>query len=184
MSAAPARWPAPVRRLVGASTDAVLAAAARDADALEDAGSRLGACDPELVRVLLGHVVTTALSAAHPGGLDGDDVAEVLTATVRDAEPWWPADPEVVLAVLLGAVGAHVDEQAALDPRAVAEHAALVAAHVLDRRGRPRAPADGSTRPAAAPSAAAGPAALQRDLDAHLSAAVAELERVQTVEMP
>lgn len=174
--------PAPVRRLVAASGDAVLAAAARDTDALADAGARLGACDPELVRVVLGHVMASALSAAHPGGLDGDDVAEVLTTTVEGAAPWWPVDPEVALAVLLGAVGAHADEQAALDPRAVAEHAALIAAQVLGRRGPAAAAAAG--RPLSAGPEPIAPADLQRVLDAHLSAAVAELERAQTVEMP
>lgn len=174
-----------MRRLVAASGDAVLAAAARDPDALADAGARLGACDPELVRVVLGHVMASALSAAHPGGLDGDDVAEVLTTTVEGAAPWWPVDPEVALAVLLGAVGAHADEQAALDPRAVAEHAALIAAQVLGRRG-PAGAGAADPPPSAQPGQPApiDPADLQRALDAHLSAAVAELERAQTVEMP
>ncbi len=188
--------PAPVRRLVAASGDAVRAAASRDADALTEAGARLGALDPELVRQVLGQVLAAALGDAHPGGLDGDDVAAVLTTTVEDSASWWPVDPEVALAVLLGAVGAHADEQGALDPRTVAEHAALVTALVLTGRAGPGAQQTGSPTPSTAPGGPAGPPAptgalepvdaerLQRALDHHLAAAVAELERAQRVEMP
>lgn len=151
--------PAPVRRLASATTDAVAAAAARDAAALAEAGAALGAVDPELVRVVVGHALGAAMAATHPGGLDGDDVAAVLTATVQGAAPWWPVDPDVALAVLLGSLGAHAEEQEVLDARLLAEHAALVLAQVL------------------------GPGAARR-LTPHLDAALVELERAQSVEMP
>ena len=152
--------PAPVARLERAAREAVAAAVARDAEGLDASGAALAAMDPEMVRSVLGHALVGALQATHPGGLDGEEVAAVLTATVERSAPWWPADPEAVLAVLLGALGAHLEDVEPLDAREVAVHAALVVAAVL------------SPGPTAA------------GYDVHLQAALDELERAQSVEMP
>ena len=85
-------------------------------------------------------------------------VAQVLDRCVS-ASAWCPdVDPAVALTVLAGALGVHEDEPAALPPAAVARHAALLLAHVLTDRDRPLAPS--------------------------LEAALGELARSETVEMP
>lgn len=172
--------PAPVRRLERAALAAVAAAAAHDADGLDGASEALAAMDPEMVRSVLGHALVGALQATNPGGLDGDEVAAVLTATVERSAPWWPVDPEAVLAVLLGALGAHVEDAEPLEARDVAVHAALVVVEVLTSRC-----ASGPGGAATADAAGADDdRAVIAGYDVHLHAAVDELERAQSVEMP
>ncbi len=151
-------WPGPAGALAAVTADAVAAARAGQAEAFEAAAARLAAADPGHVRVVLGGALRSLLEEAHPDGLDGDDVAQVLTGCVA-ASAWCPdVDPDVALTVLAGALGVHEYEPAALPPAAVARHAALLLAHVLTTRGRPLGPS--------------------------LDAALGELARSETVEMP
>ena len=73
----------------------------------------------------------------HPDGLDGDDARSVLTGVVRASGEWLPdVEPYVFLVVLAGALGMHDTESDAPVPKpeALARHAALLCAHLLDRR--------------------------------------------------
>ena len=168
--------PAPVRRLERAALAALAAASAHDAEGLDEAGTAMAAMDPEMVRSVLGHALVGALQATNPAGLDGEEVAAVLTATVEGSAPWWPVDPEAVLAVLLGALGAHVEDAEPLEARDVAVHAALVVAEVLTSRGA-------TETPGAGPAKVDDRAVVER-YAVHLHAALDELERAQSVEMP
>ena len=155
--------PPPVRALTAAVRDGVAAAgrataapsAAGEVAAFEDAAGRLAALDPVLVADVLGGTVRSLLEERHPDGLDAEDFRTVLEDSARGAG-WAGADPEVLLVVLAGALGLTADEPPAVPPAAVARHALLLLAHLT-----------GGTPPTA-----------------HLDAAVAELARAQTVEMP
>jgi hypothetical protein len=153
------RLPEPARTLAASASGAVHAAAAGDSDAFEAATARLAAQDPEHVRVVLGAVVRSLLEQAHPDGVDGDDVAAVVERCARAAAWCEGVDPEVLVLVLAGALGVHEDEPRSLPPAALARHAALLGADLLT----------------AAPGG---------HLDGLLDAALAEVARVETVEMP
>lgn len=86
---------------------------------------------------------------------DGLD-ADDLRAVLEGSCRQPGADPEVMLVVLTGALGLTAEEVPAVPSAAVARHALLLVAHLTG--GRPPG--------------------------AHLDAAVAELARAQTVEMP
>jgi hypothetical protein len=139
-------------------TAAVGAATAADAEGFRDAVGRLSTVDPTLVALVLGGTVRSLLEDLHPDGMDGEDVRAVLTGCVTAARSWESkVDPSVLLVVLTGALGlSDPDEQPAFPPAAVARDATLLLAHLL------------GTRPV-------GP---------YLDAAVAELRRAETIEMP
>ncbi len=169
--------PAPVRALTAAVRDGVAAAgraraaasgppaadvASPAAAAFEEAVGRLAALEPAMVTEVLGGTVRSLLEERHPDGLDGEDLRALLTDCTRGAG-WAGADPEVLLVVLTGALGLTAEELPAVPPPAVARHALLLVAHLA-----------GGT----------GPAGHGTDPGAHLDAAVAELARAQTIEMP
>lgn len=126
---------------------------------MEAAAAQMAAAGTELLRVLLGGAVRTALERVHPQGLDGEDARDLLERCVRSALAWLP-DVEVpaLIVVLTGALGMQdPDDEPMLAPDVIAVHAVLLMAEL-----------------------GAGPDAIQRDLDG----AIAELARAQTVEMP
>jgi hypothetical protein len=127
--------PAPARPIAAATDAAVTAIRERDATAFEAAVEDLGALDPAQVGLVLGTAIRLLLEAAHPDGLDSDDVRGALAACVRGAD-WVPAvDPQVVLILLAGALGVHPDDEAAAPPPVVlARHAALLFADQLGSR--------------------------------------------------
>ena len=147
--------PAPVRALAAAVQDGVAAADRAEAAAFDEAAGRLAALDPALVAEVLGGVVRSVVEGSHPDGLDGEDLRAVLADCTR-AAGWADVAPGVLVVVLTGALGLSAEDQPAAAPAAVARHALLLVAHLT-----------GSTPPTAA-----------------LDAAVAELARAQTVEMP
>jgi hypothetical protein len=147
--------PGPVRGLVAAVRDGVAAAGRADAESFEDAVTRLAALDPPLVAEVLGGAVRSLLEERHPDGLDGEDLRALLADSAHGA-PWAAVDPDVLLVVLTGALGLSAEELPAVAPPAVARHALLLVAQL---------------------TAGVPPTA-------HLDAAVAELARAQTVEMP
>ena len=148
----------PARTLAAAAADAVTAAAAADPESFDAATARLAGLAAEHVRLVLGGALRSLLEEQHTDGLDGEDVAAVVAACAG-AGAWCPdLDPEVLVVVLAGALGIHEDEPRPLAPLVVARHAALLAATLLATSARP--------------------------LDAHLDAALAEVARAQTVEVP
>jgi hypothetical protein len=128
--------PAPARPIVAAATAAVTAARAHDDDALDEAVGDLTALDPAQTGLVLGTAVRLLLEDAHPDGLDGDAVRDVLEQCVREAAAWQPeVDPHVVLLLLAGALGV-LDEDAAAPPKpdVLARHAALLLASLAGPR--------------------------------------------------
>jgi hypothetical protein len=146
--------PAPARPIAVAASDAVAAAREHDPVAFAAAVGVLGAIDTAQVGLVLGTVVRLLMEDQHPDGLDGDDVREVLTNSVRTAGEWQAdVDPHVILILIAGALGVHDSDPKTVPPKpdVLARHAALLLAHLLDRR----------------------------PLDAYLTRAASEIERTQ-----
>lgn len=123
-----------------AATEAVEAAQAHDGVAYDRAVLRLAGADR--AGLVLGGVVRLLLEQAHPDGLDGDDVRQVLEHCVRAAAHWQPdVDPHAVLVLLAGALGVYDpgDDDAPPDPAAVARHAPLLVTDLLAATGVPLA---------------------------------------------
>lgn len=124
--------PPAARAIAVAADDAVAAALAQDAEAYPGAVERLAALDPERTGRVLGAVVRTLLEQGHPDGLDGDDVRAALEHAVRTAGAWQDVDPQVMVVLLVGALGIHeTDEDAPVAARALAQHAPLLIASLL-----------------------------------------------------
>ncbi len=153
--------PEPARVIASTVTDAAAAAGARDLDAYQDVGARLAALNSEQVAVVVGAVVRSLLEELHPDGLDGDDLRAVLERCVRSAAGWLPqVDVDVLVVLLTGALGVHQPEAEPriLAPLDVALHAPLLLVDLLGVSGRP--------------------------LAGYLTAALAEVARAETVELP
>jgi hypothetical protein len=128
--------PHPARPIAAATSTAVEAAQSRDPVALDRAVDVLAAVDPDRSGLILGVAVRLLLEDAHPDGLDGEAVRDVLERCVRDAAGWQPeVDPHVVLLLLAGALGV-LDEDGAPPPKpeVLARHAALLIAGLLGAR--------------------------------------------------
>jgi hypothetical protein len=127
--------PPAARAIAVAATDAVEAARSREAEPYADAADRLAALDAEPTGRVLGAVVRMLLEERHPDGLDGDDVRAALEHAVRAAAAWRDVDPQVMVVLLVGALGIHeTGEDAPLPPRALAEHAPLLIDDLLQTR--------------------------------------------------
>lgn len=147
--------PGPAAALAESVTAAVDAARRADTDAFRTAVERLSTVDPGRSAIVLGWAARSLLEERHPDGLDGEDLRAVLTGCAAA----WPSevDPPVLLVLLTGALGlSDPDQEPAVDPAAVARNSALLLTHLLD--GRPPGP--------------------------YLDAAIAELRRAETIEMP
>lgn len=126
--------PPAARAIAVAASEAVEAARTQDGEAYPPAAERLAALDGEQTGRVLGAVVRTLLEESHPDGLDGDDVRAALEHAVR-ASAWWDVDPQVMVVLLVGALGIHeTDEDAPLPPRSLATHAPLLIADLLGAR--------------------------------------------------
>ncbi|MGI5244394.1 hypothetical protein [Dactylosporangium sp. CA-139066] len=127
--------PPAARAIAVAATDAVEAARAQAAEPYAEAAERLAALDAEPTGRVLGAVVRMLLEERHPDGLDGDDVRAALEHAVRWAAAWRDVDPQVMVVLLVGALGIHeTGEEAPLPPRALAEHAPLLISDLLQAR--------------------------------------------------
>ena len=127
--------PAPARPIAATTDAAVTAARARDREALAEAVADLAALDQPQTRLILGTAVRLLLEDTHPDGLDGDDVREVLERCVRSAAQWLPeVDPHVILVLLAGALGVLDDEEPPPKPDALALHATVLLADLLQQR--------------------------------------------------
>jgi hypothetical protein len=139
----PAGWrhlPPPARAIANAATAAVEAAQGRDKDAFDAAVEQLAALDAEQAGLVLGAVVRALLEDLHPDGLDGDDVRAALESAVRSAGEWQDVDPQVMVVLLVGALGVQDDNDGEdrPAPRALARHAPLLLVDLLGTRPFPR----------------------------------------------
>jgi hypothetical protein len=143
-----------------AVTATVTAARHCDADAFAEATPALGRLDRSQLTVLLGAVTRDLLENSHPDGVDADDANEILRSCARFADGWYPDfDDEPAVHALIGALGVAEPEDAPRpDELLVVAHGVLLIADQL--------------------------AAQARDLGPVLDAALAELMRAQTVELP
>lgn len=109
---------------------------------------------------MLGAVIGSLLESLHPAGLTGPDVGVVLSRCVRATAPWIEVDPAALVVVLTGSLGVldAEDQPADLDVEQVARHAPLLIADLLRASGQ--------------------------TLEPVLVAALAEVKRAETVEMP
>jgi hypothetical protein len=134
----PSTWrhlPPVPRAIAVAATESVEAARAREPEAFAAAVDRLAALDPEQTGRVLGAVVRSLLEEGHPDGLDGDDVRAALEHAVRAAAEWRDVDPQVMAVLLIGSLGIHEqDEENPAPPRALAAHAPLLIADLLQAR--------------------------------------------------
>lgn len=153
--------PALLTRLLTRAVDAVARADAGDFDG---AGAELAGFDADQARTVLGWVLRQGLEERHPDGLDADDLREAVARTAR-AAGWFPAlDARILVLVLTAALGEHPDpeEVPRLGHALVLQHSLLLVHDLVAAGGAP-----------------AGPP-LRRRIDA----ALAEVRRAETVEMP
>lgn len=168
--------PAGLRRAIDES---VAAALARDAERFADASDRLAIQDQQRLVLVQAGVIRSLLEELHPDGLSSADAQDVLRRCLTSAFSWYPqADPGVLVLVLTGALG--LAEGTAPPPAAT-----------------PDSDLDPDAKPEPVPTA--GPAALSQGaalliadllaaagapLTGYLDAALAELERAETIELP
>ena len=153
-------WPGPSRVMALAIDSAVTAAQASDGDTFADAATALARLDAEQVAVVLGAVSRDLLERAYPDGLDADDAEQVLDGVVRSAAGWFAdLDSDSFIWALTGTLGiGDIDELPARERSAVLAHGVILIADLLTALGQPLAPV--------------------------LDAALRELQRAQTVELP
>jgi hypothetical protein len=153
-------WSEPARTMARAVDAAVAAAHAGDAAGFTEAITDLNRVDREQLAVLLGAVTRDLLERTHPDGLDSEDAELVLQSGIRSAAAWYePLDSDSLIRALTGALGiVDPDEAVPVDGPAVVAHGLLLIADQLT--------------------------ALTEELTPVLDAALRELMRAQTVEMP
>jgi hypothetical protein len=149
-------------RLSGLLIESIQAARSADVDAFESATERLIALDrggAGRVGAAQSGVLNQVIEQRHPDGLDGEDARAVLEHAARTAVPWWPSlDVNILLTVLAGALGV-LDPDAEpypASPLALAQHASILIADLL-----------GAV-----------------DATPLVTAAIVEIHRAQTIEMP
>jgi len=132
--------PSPARVIATAASAAVDAALERDKDAFETAVEQLGGLGGEQVGLVLGAVVRALLEDLHPDGLDGDDIRAALERAIRSAAEWQDVDPQVMVVLLIGALGVHEqgDDEQRPAPHVLARHAPLLIVDLLQERSFPR----------------------------------------------
>lgn len=181
-------------RTVGRAIVAAVRAAARADDAeYPQLCAELAAVHPATSGLVLGAVIRMLLEDKHAGGLDGDDIREVLRRCHADTAPWLPSaavSTPVLIAVVSSALGIH-------EPGVTYQELLATATAPTEWSDPDLGGSDGS-RPATAerpPTAAeyawhaplliASLLASGGDLlDHHLDAAFAEIARAETMELP
>jgi hypothetical protein len=176
------------RSLGSAVANAVAAAQQRDAEDFDAAAAQLDGSQAGHADTVLSAVVRMLLEDAHPGGLDGEAVRDALTRCVRGAIGWFPGlDVSALIVVLSGALGVldapgshdwssgnparddtmqsdvvpiedDIEPEPVADPALLRRHALIVIADLAAESG-----------------ARIGPL---------LSAALSEIERAETLELP
>lgn len=152
------QWPAAARAIATAVQAAVTAVGERPA--FEEAVADTAALDEAQVAVVLGSVVQMLMEETAPDGLGADDVQGLLEACVRNAVAWFPAvQVEVLMVVVAGALGMQDPEaEPEFRPREITAHAVLLVHELL--------------------------AVTRRPLTGYLDAALGEIARAETIEMP
>jgi hypothetical protein len=163
MTASYGSWTGPAAVMALAVDAAVSAARAGDAAAFAAAAVDLSRAEPEQLAVLLGTVTRDLLERSHPDGLDSDDVQHILRSCLKLAAGWYPElDGDALVLALTGALGITADPDPDEPPRpgaaAVLAHGLFLIADQLRVLAQPLAP--------------------------FLDAALRELKRAQTVELP
>ena len=156
------RLPPAPRAIATAAGEALTAVRSEDPVAFQRAVERLAALDREQVGLVLGAVVRSLLEDLHPAGLTADDMHDLLTRCAATSAAWYPAvDTDVLLVLIAGSLGIHPFEEDARPVSALemSSHAPLLIAALL-----------------------AGSPAGRFNL--HLDAALTEIARSETVEMP
>jgi hypothetical protein len=150
-------------RLSALVLETVNAAQSADREGFESATERLIALDrggAGRVSAAQAGVLNQLVEQRHPDGLDGEDARAVLEHAARATLPWLPSlDVNILLTVLAGALGV-LDPDAEpypASPLELARHASILIADLL------------------------GPSA---DAQPLVDAAIAEIHRAQTIEMP
>ena len=153
-------WPGPSRVMALAIDSAVTAAQAGDGDTFAHAITALARLDAEQLAVVLGAVSRDLLERVYPDGLDADDAEQMLDGVVRSAAGWFSdLDSDSFIWALTGTLGiGDIDELPARERSVVLAHGVILIADLLTVLGQPLAPV--------------------------LDAALRELQRAQTVELP
>lgn len=144
-----------------AIAEAVEAATNRDSDRFALAAGRLAVQDPHRLTLVQAWVLRSLLEQLHPDGLSSADALDVLQHCLLSTTQWYAdADPGVLVLVLTGALGLSDPDDAlgAAGPTGLNSGAALLIADLLSLAGGP--------------------------LAGYLDAALAELERGETIELP
>lgn len=98
----------PARTVGRGVTTAVQYAALGDPSGYALAAAALGELPTLPTGAVLGAVVRMLLEEVHPGGLDGDDIREVLGRCLADTAGWLPSvSARILIAVLSSALGIH-----------------------------------------------------------------------------
>jgi len=148
-------WPPPVRAMATAIEDALRAAAAGQEEAFDAALAALGRVDREPLAVVLGEVARELLERSYPDGLDAGDAEQLLTRIPARFNWYARFEADALLQAVTGTLGVSLPEDETPLPAAV-PHGLLLIADLL---------------------AADPPAPV-------LEAALRELQRQQTVELP
>lgn len=151
----------PAAEIVGRAGRAVAAAQTGDLGEFSDASAELAALDAERVGIVQAAVVRALLEELHPSGLSGDHIRDALQRCLRAGAGWYPElDVDLLIAIYTGALGISDPDAAAPAGTAgmMSTHASIVIADLLTAAGT------GSSR--------------------YLDAAIAEIERGETIELP
>jgi hypothetical protein len=144
-----------------AVTEAVEAASSQDADRFALAADRLAVQDQQRLVLVQAWVLRSLLEQLHPDGLSSADAQDVLRHCLLWTAEWHAEiEPDLLVLVLTGALGLSDPDDAAATagPAALGSGAALLMADLLNAAGGP--------------------------LAGYLDAALAELERAETIELP
>lgn len=157
----PGEWPTTARQIAVATDDAITAARAAARDAVAEAVEELVALPFEQVTIVHAGVVRALLEDLHPDGFSGEDIQSALTRVAGSTIAWLPdLDVAALAAVLTGSLGLTemVDDALRIGPSDYLRSAVLVMADLL-------------TAADVAP-------------DRYIRAAIGEIARAETIEMP
>lgn len=157
----PADWPTTARQIAVATADAISAARVESREQLAEVLDDMIALPFEQVTIVHAGVVRALLEDLHPDGFSGDDIQDALTRVARSAITWLPdLDVTALAAVLTGALGLTEmsDDAQRIGQSDYLRSAVLVMADLL---------------------VAADVAA-----DRYIRAAIGEIARAETIEMP
>ncbi|WP_305093420.1 hypothetical protein [Prescottella sp. R16] len=157
----PTEWPRTARLIADATNDAIAAARAAEREPLTEAVDALTGLPFEQVTLVHAGIVRALLEDLHPDGFSGDDVQDALTRAARAAATWVPGlDASALAAVLTGSLGLTEmsDDAQRIGPADYLRSAVLVMADLLTVA---------DTSPAS-----------------YVRAAIGEIARAETVEMP